>query len=127
MNSNLKKIIIATGGTGGHVFPAYSLAKHFIDNRVNVEIISDKRGLRYLKDYHDVKVVEITSSTIFKKNIFQLLSSILIIVYSIFRSLILLIPLANSKGCALPLGSNPGFSSSFKISFSVGIPTSSVT
>ena len=86
MSNKFKKILIATGGTGGHVFPAYSLAKHFIDSKkINVEIISDKRGLRYLKDYHDVKVVEITSSTIFKKNIFQLLSSILIIIYSIFN------------------------------------------
>ena len=25
-----KKILIATGGTGGHVFPAYSLAKYLI-------------------------------------------------------------------------------------------------
>ena len=25
-----KKIIIATGGTGGHVFPAYSLANYLI-------------------------------------------------------------------------------------------------
>ena len=25
-----KKILIATGGTGGHVFPAYSLAKNLI-------------------------------------------------------------------------------------------------
>ena len=31
MNNKFKKIIIATGGTGGHVFPAYSLAKHFIE------------------------------------------------------------------------------------------------
>ena len=107
MNSNLKKIIIATGGTGGHVFPAYSLAKHFIDNRVNVEIISDKRGLRYLKDYHDVKVVEITSSTIFKKNIFQLLSSILIIVYSIFRSLIFL--LMNKPNLVFGMGGYSSF------------------
>jgi len=72
MNSKLKKIIIATGGTGGHVFPAYSLAKHFLDNKINVEIISDKRGLRYLQDYNDIKVIEINSSSIFKKNIFQL-------------------------------------------------------
>ena len=70
MNNKFKKIIIATGGTGGHVFPAYSLAKHFIDSKkINVEIISDKRGLKYLKDYQDVKIIEITSSTIFKKNI----------------------------------------------------------
>ncbi len=91
MRNKLKKIIIATGGTGGHIFPAYSLAKHFIDNKkANVEIISDKRGLRYLKNYHDVKIIEIISSTIFKKNIFQLLFSTLIIFYSIFRSCIFL-------------------------------------
>jgi len=107
MNNNLKKIIIATGGTGGHVFPAYSLAKHFIDNQVNVEIISDKRGLRYLKNYHDIKVVEITSSTIFKKNIFQLLSSILIIVYSIFRSLIFL--LMNKPNLVFGMGGYSSF------------------
>ena len=28
MSDNLKKVIIATGGTGGHVFPAYALAMH---------------------------------------------------------------------------------------------------
>jgi len=91
MDNKLKKIIIATGGTGGHVFPAYSLAKHFIHNKINVEIISDKRGLRYLKDYHDLKITQINSSTIFKKNIFQLLFSTLIIFYSTFRSFIFLL------------------------------------
>ena len=34
MNYKDKKIIIATGGTGGHVFPAYSLAKHFLKKGV---------------------------------------------------------------------------------------------
>ena len=92
MSNKLKKIIIATGGTGGHVIPAYCLAKHFIDNKkANVKIISDKRGLRYLQNYHDVKIIQITSSTIFKKNIFKLLFSILIIFYSTFRSLIFLL------------------------------------
>ena len=91
MSKKLKKIVIATGGTGGHIFPAYSLAKHFIDNRIQVQITSDKRGLRYLKGYNDIKIVEIKSSTILKKNIFQLLFSILIIFYSIFRSLIFLL------------------------------------
>ena len=91
MNNKIKKIIIATGGTGGHVFPAYSLAKHFIDNKINVEIISDKRGLKYLKDYHDMRITEIISSTILKKNIFQLLFSILIIFYSTLRSFVFLL------------------------------------
>ena len=59
MNSKINKIIIATGGTGGHVFPAYSLAKHFLENKINVEIISDNRGLKYLQDYNDIKVIKI--------------------------------------------------------------------
>ena len=62
------KIIIATGGTGGHIFPAYSLAKHFIDKNFSVELISDKRGLKYIKNYNKIKITQIPSSTIFKKN-----------------------------------------------------------
>ena len=61
MNSKLNKIIIATGGTGGHVFPAYSLAKHFIDKKINVKLISDKRGMRYLKDYDNLNIIKIES------------------------------------------------------------------
>ena len=34
MNKKLHKIIIATGGTGGHVLPAYNLAKHFKDKKL---------------------------------------------------------------------------------------------
>ena len=107
MNNKLKKIIIATGGTGGHIFPAYSLAKHFIDNKINVEIISDKRGLKYLQDYNDIKVIEITSSTIFKKNIFQIFFSSLVIFYSIFRSFIFL--LANKPNLVFGMGGYSSF------------------
>ena len=91
MNSKINKIIIATGGTGGHVFPAYSLAKHFLENKINVEIISDKRGLKYLQNYNDIKVIKINSSTIFKKNIIQMLLSTLIIFYSVLRSFFFLL------------------------------------
>ena len=107
MSNKFKKIIIATGGTGGHVFPAYSLAKHFIDSKANVEIISDKRGLRYLKECHDIKITQITSSTIFKKNIFQLLFSTLIIFYSIFRSFIFL--LTNRPNLVFGMGGYSSF------------------
>ena len=46
-----KKIIIATGGTGGHVFPAYSLANYLIKKNFSVKLTTDGRGLRYLKNY----------------------------------------------------------------------------
>jgi UDP-N-acetylglucosamine--N-acetylmuramyl-(pentapeptide) pyrophosphoryl-undecaprenol N-acetylglucosamine transferase len=91
MNNKLKKIIIATGGTGGHVFPAYSLAKHLIKEKIDIQLITDKRGMKYLKEYSDVNIAQIPSATISKKNIFKFSISILTILYSIFRSLILLL------------------------------------
>ena len=107
MNNKLKRIIIATGGTGGHIFPAYSLAKHFVENEIKVEIISDKRGLKYLQKYQDIKVFEITSTTIFKKNILKKLFSIMKIFYSIFKSLIYL--LKNKPNLVFGMGGYSSF------------------
>ena len=90
MIDKLKKVIITAGGTGGHVIPAYSLAKHLIDKKVNVQLITDKRGMRYLKEYSDISICQIASATISKKNIYKFILSNLIILYSVFRSLILL-------------------------------------
>ncbi len=90
MNKKLEKIIIATGGTGGHVFPAYSLAKHLIEKKISVRLTTDKRGMRYLKDYPNLDITQITSTSVSKKNVFKFLISIFIILYSIFRSLVLL-------------------------------------
>jgi len=84
------KIIIATGGTGGHVFPAYSLAKNFIKNNYSVEIITDKRGLKYLDKHKDMKFILNNSTTIFKKNIINLFLSVFVIFFSYIRSLIIL-------------------------------------
>ena len=50
-----KKILIATGGTGGHVFPAYSLGKNLIENGYIVEIVTDKRGSKFLEKHKDLK------------------------------------------------------------------------
>ena len=91
MNSKLNKIIIATGGTGGHVFPAYSLAKHFIDKKINVQLISDKRGMRYLKDYDNLNIIKIESSPISQKNIFKFIISIFTILYSMLKSFFFLL------------------------------------
>ena len=63
--------------------------------------------MRYLQNYHDVKIIEINSSTIFKKNIFQLLFSILIIFYSIFRSFIFL--LTNRPNLVFGMGGYSSF------------------
>jgi UDP-N-acetylglucosamine--N-acetylmuramyl-(pentapeptide) pyrophosphoryl-undecaprenol N-acetylglucosamine transferase len=85
-----KKIIISTGGTGGHVFPAYSLAKNFIKEDYSVEIITDKRGLKYLNKHNNIKLTINNSATIFKKNIINLFFSTFIILFSYLKSLVIL-------------------------------------
>jgi len=86
-----KKIVIATGGTGGHVFPAYSLASYLLKNNYNVNITIDERGLKYLKDYKNLSLTKIPSSPLIKKNTLKLLVSIFIISISVLKSLIFLL------------------------------------
>ncbi len=85
-----KRILIATGGTGGHVFPAYSLAKHFIKNDYFVKITTDKRGLNYLKDYSEIKIKTISSTTPFNKNLLSSFFSFFILAYAFVQSLVFL-------------------------------------
>ena len=91
MTEYRKKILIATGGTGGHVFPAYSLARHFIKNRLSVDIVTDKRGFEFLKNYKDVRLKVINSSTIFKKNPLKIIISLIQIKIAFIRALFFLL------------------------------------
>tara|TARA_Y100000590_G_scaffold50272_1_gene53040 strand:+ start:364 stop:1449 length:1086 start_codon:yes stop_codon:yes gene_type:complete len=43
----MKKILISTGGSGGHIIPAIILYDH-LKNKFNVEIVSDKRGSKFI-------------------------------------------------------------------------------
>ena len=86
-----KEILIATGGTGGHVFPAYSLARNFIRNDYNVKLTTDIRGFNYLKDYNNLNLTKISSSPLNKKNLLEFLFSIAVISFSVLRSLIFLL------------------------------------
>ena len=62
-----KKIIIATGGTGGHTFPACSLANYLIEKNYDVELTTDKRGYKYLENYSHLNLKKIPSSPLLKK------------------------------------------------------------
>ena len=86
-----KKIIIATGGTGGHIFPAYSLANYLIKKNFSVKLTTDGRGLRYLKNYKNLDLINIPASPLKKDNILKIIFSLLINFFSFFKSLIFLL------------------------------------
>ena len=82
-----RKIIIATGGTGGHVFPALSLSDCLKKN-FEVEIFSDKRGLKYFKNKKNIRVID--TGTIFQKNFFKTILNLNKIVFSVIYSFLYL-------------------------------------
>ena len=47
-----KKIIFSTGGTGGHIFPALNLMKHFFEKDYEVLFVTDGRGNKFLKNFY---------------------------------------------------------------------------
>ena len=67
MNSK-KTVVIATGGTGGHIFPSLSLAD-FLCKEYEIEIFTDERGSKFLQSDQSFKIKKIVSSRIFSRNI----------------------------------------------------------
>lgn len=88
---NKTKVLIAIGGTGGHVFPGCSLAEHLNGNKHAVKLITDKRGYKFLQEYKNFKIYILPSSPFIRKNIITIVHSFLLILYSILISLIFLI------------------------------------
>ena len=89
--SDKSKVIIAIGGTGGHVFPGCSLASHLAEKNFYVRMITDKRGYKYLEKFKHFEISILPSYSIFKKNIFLSIISLILLFISILRSLIFLI------------------------------------
>ena len=73
------KAVIAIGGTGGHVIPGYNLALHLKENNFIVDLVTDTRGLKYLKSTKNFKTYTFPSSPLIKKNIFATLFSFFVI------------------------------------------------
>ena len=86
-----KNILIATGGTGGHIFPAYSLANYLVEKNYSIRLTSDERGLKFLKNVKNFDLISIPSSPLIKKNYFKFIISIFIITLAILKSFIFLL------------------------------------
>ncbi len=72
----LKYIILAAGGTGGHLFPAYALSEELLRRGYVVDLITDMRGDRYGSDFPAREIYKVPSATISGKSPFKLLITI---------------------------------------------------
>jgi len=86
----VKKIIFSTGGTGGHIFPAINLMKHFFDKGYEVMLVTDIRGKNFIKNHPGFKSYVIEAGTPTNKNFFKKFVSFILIFYSIIKSILIL-------------------------------------
>ncbi|WP_373635319.1 glycosyltransferase [Yoonia sp. SS1-5] len=60
-------LIIAAGGTGGHMFPAQALAEAMLDKGWRVRLSTDARGARYTGGFPDAVEVSVVGSATFAR------------------------------------------------------------
>ena len=83
----VKRILISTGGSGGHVVPATILYEH-LKNQFHVSMCTDSRGMKYLdKNKYNLETFNINPIS---KNIFLLPFQFFLINYLIVKSIFFL-------------------------------------
>ena len=79
-----KKILISTGGSGGHVIPATIIYKH-LENNFDVSMTSDFRGVKFLnKDEYNLKIFNVRPIS---KNLLIMPFDFLLMIILIFKSI----------------------------------------
>jgi len=82
-----KRILISTGGSGGHVVPATILYEH-LKNQFDVSMSTDYRGIKFLdKSKYNLEILNITPIS---KNIFLLPFQFFFIIYLIVKAIFFL-------------------------------------
>ena len=54
VNSENAPVVLSAGGTGGHMFPAFALARALLVRNIPVVLVTDARGARYKEQYPDI-------------------------------------------------------------------------
>ena len=85
----MKKIILCTGGTGGHIFPMIALYEELKKNH-KVKIITDDRAIKYLDQIDDLTIIP-AESPYRKKGLIHLIKFIFITLISMIKSFFIIL------------------------------------
>ena len=78
----MKKILITTGGSGGHVIPSLSLYDSLKDD-FEVHIVTDVRGSKYINSSYNFSLIDVPNIL---SNLFLIPYNLIKFFFSIFKS-----------------------------------------
>ncbi len=86
-------ILLAAGGTGGHVYPASALAGALKADGYDVHLATDKRGLAFVEKIETMRTHKLAAATIFGQSLIALPMRLLTLLYSMVQAFILIVRL----------------------------------
>ncbi|VAX07752.1 UDP-N-acetylglucosamine--N-acetylmuramyl-(pentapeptide) pyrophosphoryl-undecaprenol N-acetylglucosamine transferase, partial [hydrothermal vent metagenome] len=115
-------IVLAAGGTGGHVFPAIALMHELRRRGHEITFVTDDRGYQYRDHFEGVKTRKIFSTTFANRGPIGKLMALPKIISSIFDARRILADMKRRPGAVIGFGGYPSFPI-IKAALSLGIPT----
>jgi len=84
-------ILLAAGGTAGHMFPASALARELKADGYEVHLATDRRGLRFVEQMEKMTIHKIPAATVFGGGVLALPVRALTLIYAFLFALITLL------------------------------------